>query len=291
MFEKNRNEVIAIIPARSGSKGIKDKNIADVCGFPLIAYSIMAARMCIEIDRVIVSTDSENYADTARRYGAEVPFLRPEEISGSTAQDIEYLCHALRYLGETEGKVPEYLVLLRPTTPIRDVKLIEQAIEVIKENEAASAVVSVHDALECPYKWMKIGKEGYLESPFQEMKPDDVNLPRQSFSKLFIPDGYVDVLRAETILEGKCVYGDKALPFYGYQEVVDIDSIEDMEKVIRSDIYDSEIYKELCRQKSVGVSRDNLNVTIEKKAKVLPVHMNQEQSIETEQLLIKCNRR
>lgn len=246
MFGKNKGEVIAIIPARSGSKGIKDKNIADVSGFPLIAYSIMAARMCREINRIIVSTDSEKYADIAKQYGAEVPFLRPKEISGSEAQDIEYLSHALQYMGETEGKVPEYLVLLRPTTPIRNIELIQKAIATIKENEMASAVVSVHDAEECPYKWMKMGKEGFLESPFSEMKPDDVNLPRQSFSKLLIPDGYVDVLKSETIIEKKCVYGDKALPFFIQQEVIDIDGPEELERVAHLDIHSSKIYNELC---------------------------------------------
>ncbi len=246
MFDQNKDEVIAIIPARSGSKGIKDKNIVDVCGFPMIAYSIMAARMCREISRIIVSTDSENYAEIAKRYGAEIPFLRPKEISGSESQDIEYLSHALRYLGETEGQVPEYLVLLRPTTPIRDVELIREAIGVIKENEMASAVVSVHYAGECPYKWMKVGGEGYLESPFHGMRPDDVNLPRQSFARLLIPDGYVDVLKSKTILEDGCVYGNRAVPFYVPQEVIDIDGVEDLKEVLCTNSDEIDIYNELC---------------------------------------------
>lgn len=254
MFNQNKDEVIAVIPARSGSKGIKDKNIADVCGFPLIAYSIMAARKCERISRIIVSTDSEIYGEIARSYGAEVPFLRPKEISGSESQDIEYLSHALRYLGEKEGKVPEFLVLLRPTTPIRDVGLIRQAIAVIKENETASAVVSVHEAKECPYKWMKVGKEGHLESPFYGMKPDDVNLPRQSFDKLLIPDGYVDVLKSKTILEEGCVYGQRAIPFFVLQEVIDIDSAEDLEKIIFEDLCGSEIYRELRMRPTVDLS-------------------------------------
>lgn len=248
MFDKNKDEVIAIIPARSGSKGIKDKNIADVCGFPLLAYSIMAARMCSGVSRVIVSTDSQRYADIAKQYGAEIPFLRPAEISGSKAQDIEYLRHALQCLGESEGKVPEYLMLLRPTTPIRDIELLQQAIDIIKKNEMASAVVSVHYASECPYKWMMVGEEGYLESPFCEMKPDDVNLPRQSFPKLFIPDGYVDVLKSETILEKQCVYGERAFPFLVEQDVVDIDDMEDLNKVIHINSCGTKIYQELCRK-------------------------------------------
>lgn len=241
------NETIAIIPARSGSKGIKDKNIVDVCGFPLIAYSVMAAHMCREISRILVSTDSEEYADIARQYRAEVPFLRPKKFSGSKAQDIEYLSHALYYLKNMENYVPEFIVLLRPTTPIRDVSIIERAIASLKKNRSASALVSVHYAQECPYKWMKIGSNGYLESPFQGMKPDDVNMPRQSFERLLVPNGYVDVLKSQTILGEKCVYGETAIPFLIQQEVVDIDITADLKKIECSEIGELEIYKRLLQ--------------------------------------------
>lgn len=250
MFNIIKNKTIAIIPARSGSKGIKDKNIVDICGFPLIAYSIMAACMCKEISRVIVSTDSDKYAEIAMEYGAEIPFLRPKELAGSQSQDIEYLTHALQCIEEKENCLPEYIVLLRPTTPLRNIELIKQAIAHIKVNEFASSVVSVHYAMECPYKWMKINKNGYLESPFQEMRPDDVNLPRQSFEKLLIPDGYVDVLKSKTILDKRCVYGDKALPFLVQQDVIDIDNMEDLDKIVQSTVGKTKIYSELCKIKS-----------------------------------------
>lgn len=253
MFNINKNEIIAIVPARSGSEGIKDKNIIDVCGFPLIAYSIMAAHMCKEISRVIVSTDSEKYAEIAKEYGAEVPFLRPKKFSGSESQDIEYLTHALHCLGQKENSVPQYIALLRPTTPIRSVEMIYWAIASIKENESASALVSVHYATECPYKWMKEDKDGYLKSPFQGMRPDDVNLPRQSFERLLIPDGYVDILKTITILEEKRVYGERALPFLVHHDVIDIDSKKDLERVIHSDIYGLKIYDELCIKKHTKV--------------------------------------
>lgn len=249
MFNINRSEIIAIIPARSGSKGIKDKNITDICGFPLMAYSIMAARMCKDIRRVIVSTDSESYAEIARQYGAEVPFLRPKELSASHSQDIEYLSHALQCLGENENSIPEYIVLLRPTTPLRDINIINKAIMSMRINEVASAVVSVHYAEECPHKWMKIDESGYLISPFQGMQPDDVNLPRQSFERLLIPDGYVDILKSETILEMGCVYGNKALPFLINQSVIDIDSVVDLEKINQSNVRKNIIYSELCKEK------------------------------------------
>lgn len=142
--------------------------------------------------------------------------------------------------------MPEYIVLLRPTTPIRDVNTIEKAIHSLQENGLASAVVSAHYAQECPYKWVKIGQNGYLESPFYGMKPDDVNLPRQSFERLLVPDGYVDVLKSRTILDEKCVYGEKAIPFLIQQEVVDIDCMEDLQKVKQTNISRTEIYSTLC---------------------------------------------
>ena len=110
-----KDEVYAIIPARSGSKGVKDKNIRCLDGYPLLAFSIAAARKCPEVSRVIVSTDSEHYASIARYYGAEAPFLRPEAISGDKSTDIEFMEHAIGWLSENEGTLPEYFLHLRPT--------------------------------------------------------------------------------------------------------------------------------------------------------------------------------
>ena len=111
--------VLAIIPARSGSKSVKDKNIRLMDGKPMIAYSIEHAQKANCIDRIIVSTDSEEYAAIARKYGAETPFLRPAEYATDTALDYDVFLHALNYLEEVEGYIPELVVQLRPTYPIR----------------------------------------------------------------------------------------------------------------------------------------------------------------------------
>ena len=111
----DKGKVFAIIPARSGSKGVKNKNIRLLNGYPMIAYTIAAAKLSENIDRVIVSTDSEQYAEIAQKYGAEVPFLRPAEISGDTSADIEFMQHAINWFYENEGKVPEYWLHLRVT--------------------------------------------------------------------------------------------------------------------------------------------------------------------------------
>lgn len=239
------DKVIAIIPARSGSKGVIDKNIADIKGFPLIAYSIAAGKLVKGISEVIVSTDSGKYADIARQYGAEIPFLRPAEISKSDSRDIEYLQHALNAIFKRDGKVSEYVVLLRPTTPMRVTRIIEKAIGTIKDIPDATAVVSVHPIDECPYKWMVISDGGYLESPFAELEPDDVNLPRQGFKKVYEPDGYVDVLRSRVVLEEGFVYGRHAVPLRINERIVDIDAYKDIEQINNSDIENSELYSYL----------------------------------------------
>lgn len=225
------DEVIAVIPARSGSKGIKNKNIVELKGFPLFTYSIATAKLCKSINRILVSTDSEEYAKIAKEYGAEVPFLRPTEISQSQSKDIEYLRHALLELARREKKIPEYIALLRPTTPLRDAAMVDKAIEQLKERQKATALVSVHYTEECPYKWMVIGKTGYLESPFSTLEPDDVNLPRQSFPSMLIPDGYIDVLKSEVILEKGCVYGSNAIPYLITEKVIDVDTKRDFEEL------------------------------------------------------------
>src|SRR5947209_7325926 len=108
--------VVALVPARSGSRGIPDKNLAELCGFPLLAYSVRAGLMAESVDRVIVTTDSEDIARRARQYGAEAPFLRPAELAGDDSLDIDYVRHALGWLTEHESTEPRLLIQLRPTT-------------------------------------------------------------------------------------------------------------------------------------------------------------------------------
>ena len=103
-----KDSVYAIIPARAGSKGVKNKNIKCLKGYPMLAYSIAAAKLCGNVSRIIVSTDSEQYADIAESYGVKVPFLRPKEISGDKSTDIEFMEHAINWLAENEHEVPEY---------------------------------------------------------------------------------------------------------------------------------------------------------------------------------------
>ena len=231
-----------MIPARSGSMGIRDKNIVEIEGFPLLAYSIAAASLCRVIDRVIVSTNSERYAKIAKSFGAEIPFLRPESISQGDSTDIEYLRHGLQELIKMDGYAPEFVVLLRPTTPVRNPQIIARAVEKIYGKEEISAVVSVSLSAVCPYKWMQIKENGYLAPLFPHMKSDEVNLPRQSFPDTYIPNGYVDVIKSENVLLHNYVYGEKAVPYPIEGNTVDIDSIDDLSTICKGVIRESELF-------------------------------------------------
>jgi len=202
-------EVLAIIPARAGSKGVPHKNIRPLGGHPLFAWSIAAARLSRRVNRVIVSTDSPEYAALARHYGAETPFLRPAELSADNSLDIEFLLHALGWLKEHEKCFPDFLVHLRPTNPIREPRRLDQAIELLADRPEASSVVSVYQASYPPCKYLRLDEDGYLVS---YMDYENINIPRQDCPVAFRSNGYVDVLRARSVWESGSQLGSKILP-------------------------------------------------------------------------------
>lgn len=225
----NKNKIVAIIPARGGSKGVPGKNIKFLGGHPLIAYSILASRLCDKIDRTIVSTDSEEIADIARKYGAEVPFMRPSGISKDTSGDIEFVEHAINWFKENEKSVPEYLVHIRPTTPLREPDLIGRAISNIMMDGQATSLRSVHELNEAPEKMFRIDQEGYLTGLFpDDPRPEYHNLPRQTFPPAYHPNGYVDIIRSEYVTKNKRLHGPKIFGFVT-PHVTEVDTAEDFE--------------------------------------------------------------
>ena len=223
-------KVYALIPARGGSKSVPKKNIRDFDGHPLIAYSIAAARITPGIDRVIVSTDSEEIADIARYYGAEVPFLRPSAYAGDASPDIDFVRHAIGYFLENEGSCAEYLVHLRPTTPLRLPRIISEGIDLIRSIKESTSLRSGHICASPPYKWFKAGAKHYWEPLMQGMTPDDANKPRQDFPDVYIPNGYVDVLKSDFIWENQLMHGTRMLGLLT-EEIPDIDTELDMKKL------------------------------------------------------------
>lgn len=227
--DPHADEVLALIPARSQSKGIPDKNVRDFCGKPLLAHTIEQARACPLIGRVIVSTDSERYAEIARTYGADTPFLRPAEISRDESTDLECFEHALGWLARHEGRVPELCVHLRPTHPIRPPGVIAQAVDLLRQHPDWDSVRSVFLAPDSPFKmWLARG-DGTIEPVATCEIPDAHSLPRQTIPPAYLSNGSVDVVRSRTILEKHSMAGDRVGALM-MAESYDIDTPEQMER-------------------------------------------------------------
>ena len=228
-------EVLALIPARGGSKGVPRKNIRDFAGAPLIAYSIAAALQAELITRVIVSTDDEEIAAVAREWGAETPFLRPSELAQDDTTDLPVFEHALQWLRENESYQPQIVIQLRPTSPIRPVGLLDEAVRKLLEHPEANCVRGVVPSGQNPFKMWRIGGNGQLEPllSLPNMK-EPYNAPRQELPKTYWQTGHVDVIRASTILEKGSLTGDIILPILiDPRYTVDIDTPSDMVRYAR----------------------------------------------------------
>jgi CMP-N,N'-diacetyllegionaminic acid synthase len=219
-------QVLALIPARGGSKSVPRKNLLPVAGKPLIAYSILHAERCPSITRVVVSTDDEEIADVARQHGAEVPFKRPAEAASDTATDFQVFHHALSWLLEHEGYVPELVVHLRPTGPVREAALIERAVQLMLATPEADALRSVGTAEQTPYKMWRI--EGSYLRPLIELSgyPEAHSMPRQKLPTAYWQNGYVDIVRPRTILELESMTGRVVLPFVVEGRIHELDYVD-----------------------------------------------------------------
>ncbi|MBI5933961.1 MAG: acylneuraminate cytidylyltransferase [Chloroflexi bacterium] len=222
-------EVLAIIPARGGSKGIPRKNIRNFAGYPLIAWSIAAAKQSASVTRVIVSTDDEEIAAVARQFGAETPFLRPAEHAQDKTTDLPVFEHALKWLAENEGYKPDVVVQLRPTSPIRPRGLVDKAIEILRAHPDADSVRGVVSAGQNPHKMWLLTNEN---SPMQNLLDvegidEPYNAPRQILPPVYWQTGHIDAIRAETILNGS-MSGKNIYPLIiDSVFTVDIDNLQD----------------------------------------------------------------
>jgi CMP-N,N'-diacetyllegionaminic acid synthase len=193
--------VLAIIPARGGSKGIPRKNLRLLAGKPMLAYTIEAARRCAAIDRVVLSTDDEEIAQVGRDWSAAVPFLRPPELAGDHVTDLPVFQHALAWLAEHEQLRPDIVVHLRPTAPLRTEHHITAGIEHLVAT-GADSVRSVCRAGQHPQKMWAL-RDGFLE-PFiapDPQAPEPYNMPRQQLKPAFVQNGAVDVAWRTTIMD------------------------------------------------------------------------------------------
>ncbi len=223
----NLGKTTAIIPARSGSKGVPDKNIREIGGFPLISYSIIAAKVA-GIERIIVSTDSEDYAQLSIAYGAEVPFLRSKENSSDNSTDLDLMDEVITRLMSTENCVDEYIIHLRPTTPIRRPEVILNAIKRIEQDKNSTSLRSGHLCSESPMKWFMKDINEYFQPMDTSLSSEDINRPRQDFPDVFIPNGYVDILKSDFIMKNNNLHGSKMIVFET-ERVTEVDTIDDLE--------------------------------------------------------------
>ncbi len=224
--------IVALIPARAGSKSVPGKNIRLLHGHPLLAYSIVAAIQTPLIDRVIVSTDSIEYAELSRTYGAETPFIRPPEFSGDLAGDFEVISHMLAWLEQYEGYQPDYIGYLRPTTPIRNPDVLNEAFKIVTDESyiTATSLRSAHEMPETAYKCLEIAENGLFITLRGSYDIETANQPRQLYPKTYQANGYIDIFKTKYILEKNKVLGDKVIPFIT-EYTTEIDTLDEFNHI------------------------------------------------------------
>lgn len=225
--------ILALIPARGGSKGILRKNIRSFAGYPLIAWSIAAARQSELVTRVVVSTDDDEIASVAHAWGAETPFMRPADLAQDKTTDLPVFEHALKWLEDVEGYRPDVVVQLRPTSPIRPKTMVDDAVRILLAHEDADCVRGVVPAGQNPFKmWRFSGEEKPLQ-PLLEIPgiAEPYNAPRQILPPVYWQTGHIDVIRVATIANKNSLTGDVIFPLLiDPKYTVDIDTLSDWGK-------------------------------------------------------------
>jgi N-acylneuraminate cytidylyltransferase len=225
-------QIIAIIPARGGSKGIPRKNLVEINGLSLVAHSINHGLQASMVNRVLVSTDDEEIRNVALAHGAEAPFLRPAELAQDHTLDLPVFEHVLKFLEDEEGYHPDLVVHLRPTAPLRLPKWIDQAVQLLINHPEADSVRSVSPPDKHPYRIFRIDANGYLEPVMKHEHPLPYLLRRQDLPPMYYYNCVIDVTRPHTILEKRSMTGDRMLPFMmDADDSFDIDAPRDLEIV------------------------------------------------------------
>ena len=221
-----------IIPARSGSRGIPKKNIILIEKVPLIAYTIFVAKHSKQINNVYVSTDSEEIAEIANLYGAKTPFLRPKYLASDKASDKQVFLHFFQEAYKLNIPVTENVVHLRPTTPGRSIEIIDKAILDFLSINQCTSMRSAHKSDFHPHKWFNM-KDGYFYPLIKSISNIEItNMPRQSFPEVYIPNGYIDIVKYSTFKFKGAFHGNKIKSFLT-EKVIDIDKPIDLEKAIK----------------------------------------------------------
>jgi CMP-N,N'-diacetyllegionaminic acid synthase len=227
------HRVLAIIPARGGSKGLPGKNIRPICGKPLIGWTVEKALKSRYIDRVMVSTDSQEIADAARKHGVEVPILRPAELATDTASSYDVIRHAVAYQ-ESVGEAFDYIVLLEPTSPLREDDDIDRMLERLDARAAEfDSIVSVGEVSHHPSIMKRV--EGDRMEPFYSGLGQTTR--RQDNEPAYFPFGVAYIAKTATLLEENTFYSRRCMPFvikrYQNYEIDDLHDFLCVESVMK----------------------------------------------------------
>lgn len=216
-------DVIAIIPARGGSKGIPRKNIKNINGKPLISYTIAETKKSKYIKRIIVSTEDKEIAEISKKHDAEVPFIRPKELAEDSTPGIDPIIHCINWLKSNEKNVPKYICLLQCTSPFRNAKQIDEAFEKLI-SEDADSIVSVCESEITPY-WMKKIENGRIKDFLEDVT---FYARRQDTPKVYRLNGAIYIAKTEALLKNKNWYTENTLAYImDRKSSIDIDDMID----------------------------------------------------------------
>lgn len=211
-------KILAIIPARGGSKGLPCKNIKKLGKIPLVAHTINAAKNSKNVNRIIVSTDSKKIAEISKKYGAEVPFLRPKKFAKDSSSTLDVVQHTIQFLKNNENYIPDIVTILLPTSPFRENNLIDKSISMLKRNDATS-VVSVHKSSTHPYKAFVLDNK--ILKPFR--KDFRKYYQRQKLPPFFHTTGAAYTFWLDTLKKYGHYYGPKMYPIISKNDIMNID--------------------------------------------------------------------
>ncbi|MBI4992210.1 MAG: acylneuraminate cytidylyltransferase family protein [Candidatus Harrisonbacteria bacterium] len=231
-MKKSQIKIVGIIPARGGSKGIPHKNIIPLHGKPLIYYTIRAAQQSKLLDTFMVSTDDPAIARVAKKYKADVPFLRPKRLAGDKSKDIDFLAHALQWLQKNRGWDPDIIVILQPTSPFRTGKDIDNVLTFMHRHKCESIRTIIDPSPYNPFKMWTLphGKSGRMKAllPTTNYRKLGTDVPRQMLPRYYLQVGLIYATKAKYIKGGR-VWGSKVCGFIMPKEkFVDIDTYKDL---------------------------------------------------------------
>lgn len=228
MFKGKR--VLVVIPARSGSKSIKNKNIRKIKSKRMIEYSIDYAKRAKFVDQIVVSTDSFKYLNIIKKYKLLFNILRKKKLSGDLVQDFPVIKDALIKSEKFYRVKFGYIILLRPTSPFREKKLVENSLKLLSRYKKASSVRAMQPVKEHSYRqWQFTKNQIFVKSVFLNLY-EPYNLPRQILPKHYFQTGEIETIKRSTIINGS-VSGKNVLPLFIKKQSVDIDSLSDIKKI------------------------------------------------------------